>query len=100
MRWREAWLIRGGPIDLALSAVFSLQAAAGLVGDFSVMQSTAPFSDAAACKGMVRTSCGPEEPPEEDSPGGGSAFPPRKAKPGPQGGMGLGTLISKITQKT
>jgi RHS repeat-associated protein len=52
------------------------------------MQSTAPFSDPATCKGLVRPRCGPEDPPEEDSPTGGSALLPRKPKPGPPGGMG------------
>jgi RHS repeat-associated protein len=90
MGWREAWLIRGVPNDSALSAVFSLQAAAGLVRDFPVMLSTAPLSDPAACKGVVRPSCGPEDPPEEDPPAGGSALLPRKPKPGPPGGKGQG----------
>jgi RHS repeat-associated protein len=88
MGWREAWLIRGVPNDSAVSAVFALQVAAGLVGDFPVMQFTTLFSDPPACKGVVRPSCGPEEPPEEDSPAGGSALLPRKPKPGPPGGMG------------
>jgi RHS repeat-associated protein len=72
------------PVGLA---VFSLQAAAGLVGG-AVMQATSQFSDPAACKGKVRPSCGPEDPPEEDPPAGGSALLPRKPKTGPQGGMG------------
>jgi RHS repeat-associated protein len=67
---------------------FALQAAADLVGDFPVMQATAPLSDPAARKGLARPSCGPEDPPEEDPPAGGSALLPRKPKPGPPGGMG------------
>jgi RHS repeat-associated protein len=76
-------------IENSSSAVdSSLQAAAGLVGDFSVMQATAPLADPAARKGVVRPSCGLEDPPEEDPPAGGSALLPRKPKPGPPGGKG------------
>jgi RHS repeat-associated protein len=52
------------------------------------MQATAPLADPAARKGVVRPSCGLEDPPEEDPPAGGSAFLPRKPKPGSPGGMG------------
>ena len=54
------------------------------------MQATAPFSDPAARKGVVRLSCGPEDPPDEDPPAGGSAPQPHKPKAGPPGGMGPG----------
>ena len=76
------------PNDFAPSAVFSLQAAAGLVGNFSVLHATAPLSDSASCKCVVRPACGLEDPPEEDPPAGGSVPLPRKPKPGPPGGKG------------